>query len=172
MPRFRLYMATSLDGFIATPDGGVEWLKPFEAEDFGYEAFFDTIRTVILGRTTYEQIQSFGDWPYSGKRGIVLSTQSIEALPSGVEQRGEPLEELVSELQRQSGGDIWIVGGAQAIGGFLDLDAVDEIELFVMPILLGSGLPLFGSSHRSMSLRLKETQSYPSGVVKLVYSMI
>ena len=171
-PQFRLYIAVSLDGFIATADGGVEWLDPFKTDEFGYDTFFDTIGTVILGRLTYDQIQCFGDWPYPGKRCIVLSSQAIDAPPHGVEQRSRPLDDLVSDLKTQSGGDIWIVGGAKTIGEFLDLDAVDEIELFVMPVLLGSGVSLFGHSQNPLQFRLKETRSYPSGVVKLVYSML
>jgi dihydrofolate reductase len=171
-PRFRLYIAASLDGFIATPDGGVSWLEPFQGDDFGYDAFIETIGTVVLGRTTYEQVRGFGDWPYAGKRGIVVSSQPPGDLPDGVEQRCPPFDDLVSDLKTRSAGDVWIVGGARTIGAFFDLDAVDGIELFVMPVLLGSGLPLFGSSRSAMLLRLKETRPYPGGVVKLVYDTL
>jgi dihydrofolate reductase len=172
IPRLRLYIAASLDGFIATMDGGVGRLDPFQGDDFGYDAFFATIGTVVLGRTTYEQVRRFGEWPYAGKRGIVLSSQPLGDLPAGVDQRHAPDDDLVSELKRQSPGDVWIVGGARTIGAFFDLDAVGGIELFVMPVLLGSGLPLFGSSRSAMPLRLKETRPYPSGVVKLVYDTL
>lgn len=168
-PQFRLYIAVSLDGFIATPDGRVAWLEPFQADDFGYDAFFATIGTVVLGRTTYEQVRGFGDWPYAGKRGVVLSSQPIADLPDGVEQGYPPFDDVIDALKAQSAGDIWIVGGAKTIGAFFDLDAIDGIDLFVMPVLLGSGVPLFGSSRRAIPLRLKDTKTYPSGVVKLVY---
>jgi dihydrofolate reductase len=171
-PRFRIYIATSLDGFIATTDGSVAWLEPFQGDDFGYNAFFAEIGTVVLGRTTYEQVRGFDEWPYTGKRGIVLSTQALDTLPDGVEQWRSPVDDLVSDLKTRRLGDVWIVGGAKTIGAFFDLEAVDTIELFVMPVLLGSGMPLFKRAHSTMPLRLKETKSYPSGVVKLVYDTI
>jgi len=124
---------------------------------------------VILGRITYEQVRGLGDWPYAGKRGLVLSSTPLAGLPEGVEQRSDSVEFLVSDLQRQSPGDIWIVGGARTIGAFLALGAVDEMALFVMPIILGYGIPLFGHVHRELPLRLRATQRYASGVVKLVY---
>ena len=147
----------------------MNWLDPFQAGDFGYDAFFETIGTVILGRVTYEQVRGLGNWPYAGKRGMVLSSTPLADLPEGVEQWWAPVEDLVSDLQRKNPGDIWMVGGARTIGAFLDLGAVDEMALFVMPLLLGDGIPLFGHLRSEMSLRLRGTQRYASGVVKLVY---
>jgi dihydrofolate reductase len=85
-PLFRLYLAASVDGFIATPDGGVDWLEPYPAEDFGFDAFLPTIGTIVMGRTTYEQALRLGPWSFEGKHTIVLTSRPIDEPPAGVER--------------------------------------------------------------------------------------
>lgn len=167
-PQIQIYIATSLDSFIATADGGVDWLEPFQAEDLGYSAFVATIGTIVMGRTTYEQIRGFGSWPYAGKRTVILSSRAIGSPPENTEVSDDGIQALVSRL-KALGEDVWIVGGAKTIRAFLDHDAVDRMELFVIPVLIGSGLPLFERSPRHARLSLEETQSFPCGVVRLVY---
>jgi dihydrofolate reductase len=168
-PRFRVYIATSLDGFIATPDGGVAWLERFEGQDFGYEAFAAGIGTIVMGRTTFEQVLGFGDWPYSGKRTVVLSARRDPELPH--EARGaSDAGALVHELRAGAGGDVWILGGARTIATFLELGAVDALELFVMPLLLGAGIRLFEPG-TAATLRLTGTTTYPIGAVRLLYEV-
>ncbi len=86
-PQIQIYIATSLDSFIATADGGVDWLEPFQAEDLGYSAFVATIGTIVMGRTTYEQIRGFGSWPYAGKRTVILSSLPIRFTPTPTRAR-------------------------------------------------------------------------------------
>ena len=167
-PQLRIYIAVSLDGFIATVDGGVEWLERFQAFDFGYESFVAEIDAIVMGRTTYEQVRTFGEWPYPGKSTIVMSSKQIEGLPDNTRVSTRDAEELASGL-RAAGGDVWILGGARTIRGFLDAGAIDRFEIFVMPVLLGDGLPLFGRSIVQAPLQLIDTHQYSNDVLKLTY---
>jgi dihydrofolate reductase len=168
--RLRLYIAASLDGFIATPDGGVSWLDPYHSPDLGYEHFMKSIGTVVMGRATYEQALGFpGPWPNAGKRTIVLTSRPIESAPRDVERWPGDVASLADHLRTKSTRDVWICGGARTARAFLDLDQVDRIELYVIPVLLGEGLPLFERSPHQSSLRLARTRSFKNGVVELVY---
>jgi len=166
----RCYIAASLDGYIATPDGGVDWLKPFETQDYGYKSFIAEIGIVVMGRLTYEQALSFpGDWPYQGKAVRVITGQPLGNAPEGVAARPADFAALTKEL-RDATGDSWIVGGRQCLEGFLGIDAVDRLELFLIPVTLGGGIPLFQhDSGPQNHLRLALSAPYPNGVVKLVY---
>lgn len=169
-PLFRVYIAVSLDGYIATPDGGVAWLEPFQAEDFGYRDFFATIDAIVMGRKTYEQVRGFGDWPYVGKQTLVLSSRPLADLPANTRVACGGVRDLTRDL-KTAGGDVWIHGGAQTIRACLDHDLIDRLELYVIPVLLGDGLPLFPRSDRQARLTLKESHAFPGGVVKLVYGL-
>jgi dihydrofolate reductase len=168
--RIRGYIATSLDGYIAAADGGVDWLQDFQAQDFGFAEFLEDIDTVILGRATYDQVRSFGvDWPYAGKRAVVLTSRPVEDLPDGVEPWNGPVEQLAAKLRAEGGGDAWVVGGASVQRAFLEAGAFDRIELFVIPILLGDGVPLWPRSERQHRLSLTTMKVLEGGVVRLDY---
>ncbi len=169
-PRFRLYIAVSVDGFIATPHGGVAWLEPFPAEDVGYQQFFASIGTLVMGRATYDRALGFGTWPYEGKRTIVLTSRPIEAPPPGVEAWRGDITALTADLRAAGGGDVWLVGGGRAARPFLDRDLVDRLELYVIPVLLGDGIPLFERSRHQARLQLEEATPYPNGIVALTYA--
>ncbi len=169
-PQLRIYIAMSLDGFIATADGGVDWLETFRPADYGYGAFIAEIGAIVMGRTTYEQIRTFGEWPYPGKATIVVSSQQIESLPDSTRVSTFDAEGLAGEL-RGVDGDVWILGGSRTIRGFLDAGAINRIELFVMPVLLGDGLPLFERSVLHAPLQLNDMRKYSNGVVRLTYSL-
>ncbi len=170
MSQIVIYVAVSADGFIATPDGGVAWLEAFPAQDVGYDEFFATVGTVVLGRATYEQVLGFGPWPYAEKRGVVLSSRPLEGLPAGVEVHAGDVRELATELRRDPR-DTWLVGGAQVFSAFLDAHAVDRLELYVAPVLLGGGIPLFAPSARVRSLTLVGTERFENGLVRLAYEV-
>jgi dihydrofolate reductase len=166
----RIYIAVSLDGYVATPDGGVEWLDAYQAEDFGYDEFFTTIDTIVMGRSTYEQVLGFETWPYVGKRSVVVTSRPLTDAPDDTHAfHGSP-DELVQQLG-QDDAAVWIMGGAKLIQAFLNLDAIAMMELFVMPVLLGDGVRLFEPMRGPRRLSLASAQSYPSGVVKLTYSL-
>lgn len=170
-PLNRVYIAVSLDGFIATADGGVGWLDDYESEDFGYDEFSAAIGTVVMGRSTFDQVLGFGDWPYADKRSIVVTSHPVSQTPIDTEAYNGDIPSLIAQLERQDGGGVWIVGGATLIRAFLEQGAIDMMELFVMPRLLGSGVRLFDFLSREQELVLASSHPYPSGVVKLTYTL-
>lgn len=165
------YIAASLDGFIAAEDGSVAWLEAFQATDYGYAAFFGGIGTLVMGRATYDQVLRFGAWPYGGKRCLVLSRRGIAHPPEGVEAWRGDLALLAAHLAGLKE-RVWVVGGGKLIAGLLAEGALTELDLFVMPLLLGRGTPLFAGGHPpAQTLTLLETQSWPNGVVRLRYEI-
>lgn len=168
----RFYVATSLDGFIATPDGGVDWLTPFDDQDFGYAAFFENVGLLVMGRATYEQTLSFGPWPYGHKRCHVLSRRPLYDIPSdGVSRWDRDVPDLVRHARAHDDGDTWVVGGAALFTLFLRHGAVDQIDLFVMPLWLGQGLRLWPEAPPRLMPSLSRTLKHPCGVVQLTYRL-
>jgi len=172
----RLYVAASLDGFIADSDGGVGWLDPFDSPDTtaSYEAFIAQIGTIVMGRTTFDQVLTFGEWPYAGQRTLVLTSRPLSNPPPDTEALSmSALPDAIPGLRAESR-DVWLVGGGQTVRAFLDLGAIDEIELYVMPVILGAGLPLFPSGGelaglKSVGLRLEEMRPLAGGMAMLRY---
>ena len=167
-PRVVLYVATSLDGFIADCDGGVDWL--FTDGDYGYSAFYDSIGALIMGRKTYEQVLSFGEWPYDGKAAYVYTRSVLPGEHPHVEFVSGDVGEFVAALRARCSQDIWLVGGAQLIAPFRAQGLIDQYVLSVHPVLLGEGIPLFRGTQPRAGLRLEDAKSYPSGLVQLVYA--
>lgn len=170
-PLNRIYIAVSLDGFVATSDGGVGWLDEYQSEDYGYDEFASAIGTIVMGRATFDQVLGFGDWPYEGKRSIVVTSQPLPQLPIDTETYSGDIKSLIGMIENQDGGGVWVMGGATLIRAFLELDAIDMMELFIMPRLLGSGVRLFDYLSRELHLTLAAAHPYPSGVVKLTYTL-
>jgi dihydrofolate reductase len=168
-PLIKLYMAVSGDGFIATPDGGIDWLDPFDTSELDYSGFLDGISTVVMGRVTYEQLLSYGPWPYEGKRGIILSSREFSTASNEIEIRNGEIAPLVKEWKDARSGDVWILGGARTLRPFLNGRHVDRIELFVFPVLLGDGIPLFERSQVQQDLKLVQSKPFSNGVVRLIY---
>ncbi len=172
MAKIRGYIAASVDGFIADRSGGVDWLQPFEQVDYGYEGFIGEIGTVVMGRKTYEQTRSFGpDWAYPGKRGVVVTSGHLGSPPPHVTPWDRSLPELVRYLRRLTDGDAWIVGGSQLQSGLLDLGAMERLELFLIPVLLGHGVPLFRTSEHTSRLSLASVEQLGAGMVRLDYRL-
>jgi dihydrofolate reductase len=168
MPRTVYYVAASQDGRIADKDGGMAWLHPFFSPELGFHAFFENVGAVVLGRATCDQALSSGRWPYAGKKGLVITSRPLENAPEGVRAtRASELPEAVAALRREVTNDVWIVGGAKTAGACLAAGLVDELELYVVPRLLGAGVPLLPDIGALASLRLIETRSFSSGVVLL-----
>lgn len=169
MPKVTLYIATSLDGFIAEPDGGVGWL--FTEGDYGYTAFFDSVGALLMGRRTYEQVLGFGEWPYGEKPTYVFTRSAPGGDHPHVEFVSGDLGAFVEELRRRTTGDVWLVGGAALVSAFRELGSIDEYILSVHPVLLGDGIPLFERSLPRETLRLLEVHTYESGLVQLRYAV-
>lgn len=139
-----LYIATSLDGYIARPDGAVDWLDDVEGDgDNGYSEFYSKVGTVVMGRKTYEEVLRLTDvFPYADKPCYVLSRKNHDHHPD-ITFTDEELETLVSRLKEQSEGYVWLVGGGQLVKQFLEKKLIDEMELYIIPKLIGEGIPLF-----------------------------
>ncbi|WNF22921.1 dihydrofolate reductase family protein [Mesobacillus jeotgali] len=139
-----LYIAMSLDGYIARQDGAVDWLDDVEGDgDNGYSEFYSQVGSVIMGRKTYEEVLKLTDeFPYAGKTCYVISRQTTKNSPY-VTFTDEELESLVSRLKEHSDGYVWLVGGGQLVKQFLEKRLIDELELYIIPKLIGEGIPLF-----------------------------
>lgn len=164
----QIYIAVSLDGYVATDDGGISWINPYNSEDYGYQPFLESIDTIVMGRRTYEQLLRLRSWPYRGKRVVVLSSRQVENPPALVEVRGGEVTDIAAEL-RLTGNQIWLAGGSSTLRPFLDAGLVDRLELFIIPVMLGCGIRLFDPSPRFERLELQDCRTYGNGVVQLMY---
>lgn len=166
MRKLILYIATSLDGYIARSSGEFDWL--FSDQDYGYTEFFAGVDTVLMGRKTYEQALGFGEYPYKGTRGVVFSRTPREPDANVTFISGD-LASFVSGLKRGPGKDLWLVGGAQIVAECVRHDLIDGFRLFVHPIILGEGIPLFAPGLPERPLQFVRSQSFDSGLVEVSY---
>lgn len=165
-----LYIAMSIDGYIAKEDGDIGWLSIVDSppEDYGYEDFVKNIDTVIMGRKTYEKVLSFGiEFPHKGRKCYVLSRTKTGS-DKNVEYFSN-IEGLISDLRSRSGKDIFIDGGAEIVNELLRFEIIDEMIISVIPILLGNGIRLFKDNRPESILKLKSVTEYKTGLVKLWY---
>ena len=174
MKRVVLYIAISIDGYIADVNGGVEWLDKLEfeeGEDHGYGEFISGIDTIVTGRKTYEFVQNAGvEWPYPGLTCYVLTSNSQHPVTSpDTYITNEPVADLMARLRNQEGKDIWLLGGGVLCTAFIELDLIDEIRLTIIPVALGSGILLFHGDYVERWYQLTGTESYSSGAVTLIY---
>lgn len=168
-PEVVLYIAASLDGYIASADGGIDWLKPYETEDYGYGQFIEGVGSIVMGRRTFDQLAGFESWPYEGKRVVVLSGRPIDAPPAGVTVSAEPVPQLVERLLAHDDGNIWLCGGGDVIAQFFEHDLIDRLELFLIPVVLGEGVPLFPEGLWRSLFALQRAHAFESGVAGLSY---
>jgi dihydrofolate reductase len=165
-----VFIAVSLDGFIARADGSVDWLSLVESpgEDYGYQRFFDSIDTLVVGRSTYQLALGFDPWPYRGRRCVVLSHQWTTPRHGEEFFEGE-VSALAAKLIAEGSEHVYVDGGA-VIRQFLQAGLISELTLSVIPIFLGAGIPLFapGNAH-DQKLELIESRSFPSGLVQMRY---
>ena len=170
------YIATSLDGFIARPDGSLDWLpKPVEGgEDYGYGHFFASIDAIVMGRNTFDTVLSFGEWTYADKRMWVLSSRELELpafVPQIVTRWTGSLAALVEELTAQGVRKAYVDGG-KTIQSFLQAGLLDEITVTTIPVLIGQGIPLFGPSEADVKLELAESRAFEDGLVQSRYTIM
>lgn len=170
-----VFIATSLDGFIARPDGSIDWLigqpESSPGEDYGYKVFMASVDVLVMGRKSYEQVLTFGEWPYPGKKVIVLSSgtpQIPEKLTGSVEVMGGAPESVLAQLLQRGIRHCYIDGG-NTIQRFLRAGLIDEMIITQIPVLIGQGLPLFGPLDHDLRLQHLETKAYPNGFVQSRY---
>lgn len=171
MPRKIIaYLAISADGFIARRDGSVDWLdRPHPKGAYGMPAFLKSIDTIVWGRKTYDQVQSFGGVNSIGTqaRHYVFSHHPVP--DPNAEFVTVPLPDFARKLRRAKGKNIWLMGGAGLFAGFLDAGQIDEIILHVIPTVIGEGIPLFSPARRTVNLELLSSRKFADGVVRLHY---
>jgi dihydrofolate reductase len=174
-----VYIAMSADGYIARPDGDVEWLnrRPRNV-DYGMRKFYPTIDTILWGRKTYDWLLDY--YKKLGKtKGLfdtkvtnyVFSRRPPKRVAAGAEIVREPIKAFVRRLRATPGKQIWMMGGAGLIASFLDAGEIDEFDIHVMPVFIGKGIPLIAPRHRDIELRLLASKKYPDGVVRLRYAV-
>jgi dihydrofolate reductase len=167
-----VFVGISVDGFMARPDGAVDFL-PETPESHGEAEFFASVDAMVIGRGTYEWVVSYGQWPYGKMRIVVLSTQTLDFSPfpqARVEQmQGEPAE-IIAKLAASGAHHLYVDGGV-TIQRFLRAGLIDRLIVTRVPVLIGQGIPLFGSLAADVLLRHVRTQSYPSGLVQSEYEI-
>ena len=171
-----VFIATSLDGYIARVDGALDWLdrantRVPEGEDCGYNDFMASIDILVLGRKSFEKVLSFGAWPYQDKPVIVLSSKAVNIpaeIAGTVSYSSESPQALYGRLAKTAVKRLYIDGGI-TIQRFLSAGLIDDITITVIPIILGSGRPLFDNVKNDISLRLSASKIYDFGFVQLTY---
>lgn len=171
-PKISVYIAMSIDGYIARKDGSIDWLEYGHVgdEDYGFKEFIKSIDTLVLGRHTYEVVCGFAEWPYKGKRVIVLS-HTLKEVREDAELFSGKLTDLAAQLHSEGIKHVWVDGGV-TVSKFLEAGLVDDLTISVIAVVLGSGIPLFNAMNKEHTCRLVSTQSYPSGLVQLKYEII
>jgi dihydrofolate reductase len=184
MTLVRYYCAATLDGYIAESDDSIDWLTGYEGsfegadsdeKQAGYEAFYEGIGALVMGSATYEWILAHGGgWPYAGKPSWVLSSREL-GRPEGdgldIRVVNAPVSELIEEMRDAAGeGDFWIVGGGNVASQFADYGLLDRVEVTVVPVVLGSGKPLF-ERRLPRPMQLIGARTFSSGMVGLTYEL-
>ena len=167
-----VHIATSADGYIARPDGDLEWLtsRPAPKGFYGMNAFMKSIDTKLLGRKTYEVSLRMGAKFDSKSRHIVFSRHAAPAdAPPGVEFVNGAIGSFVRRLREERGKDIWLMGGGELIASFLDERAIDEFVISVAPVFIGDGIPLIARHHCHVPLELHSVERFEDGLVQLHY---
>ena len=168
-----VFIATSLDGYIATVDGGIDWLYAFpntDETDYGYAEFMEGIDAVVMGRVTFEQVLTFGDWPYH--KPVFVLSRLLAELPRRLPKQVEIISGTPNDLNLrlvQRGLHYLYIDGGQTITSFLREDLVDEMIITKIPILLGRGIPLFGNFADSLRFVHNKTEVYSNSLVKSHY---
>jgi dihydrofolate reductase len=179
LPECAVFVGVSLDGFIARPNGDLDWLMGEgggDSAEYGYNEFIAAIDAIVMGRRTFEKVLTLGKWYYGDKRVIVMSHQPIDvsvvqARESAVEQMAGAPSEIVSKLAASGASRLYIDGGI-TIQQFLRAGLIHRLIISRLPVLIGQGIPLFGSLSRDVFLRHIKTKTYPGGMVQSEYHVV
>ena len=177
--RIIVSLATSADGYIARPDGDVEWLnrRP-RSGDYGMARFYRTIDTILMGRGTYDWAMRYARRTGTSKSlfdrkvaHYVFSRKPPRRAPAGVQFVTGPVKTFARRLRSTPGKHVWMMGGGGLIASFLDAGEIDEFDIHVVPVFIGEGIPLVAPRHRDVPLHLLASKKYPDGVVRLRYEV-
>ena len=171
MPEVILYIAASLDGYIARQDGDIDWLASVERPDtdYGYAPFYQSIDVALRGRKTYELALSFGEWPYPGKPSVVFTHRNLRSERDDVTFTSARPQAVLADLAARGMKRAWLVGGAELVAAFQKERLIDEYIVSMIPVILGAGIPLFLSTGVEQGLALVDSQRFPSGLVQMTY---
>ena len=173
------YLAISADGYIARPDGDVEWLNRLpKGNDYGMKTFYAGIDTILWGRGTYDWLLRYyrklgkttGIFDTS-RKNYIFSTKPPKQPADGVEFVKGPVKAFAQRLRKRPGKHIWMMGGAGLLASFMDVGEIDEVEMHVIPVFIGKGIPLMTPRHRDVALKLLATKRYSDGVARLRYAV-
>jgi dihydrofolate reductase len=169
-----IFIGTSLDGFIARPNGALDFLPPDGGEPHGYNEFIASVDALVIGRNTFETVLAFPEWPYGKKRVVVLSSKPLDfskVRGGAVEQLSGTPSEIIAKLAATGAHHLYVDGGI-TIQRFLRASLVHRLVITRVPVLIGEGIPLFAGLPHDIKLRHVATQAYPSGLVKSEYEVI
>ncbi len=173
-----VYIATSADGYIARPDGNVEWLNRRAGGDYGMREFYPTIDTVLWGRKTYDWALNYFS-KSGGTEGMfdakvanyVFAHHPPKSAVKGAHFVTEPVSTFARRLRATPGKNVWLMGGGELIASFLDAGEIDQFDIHIVPVVIGDGIRLIAPRHRDISLRLLATEKYADGVVRVRYAI-
>lgn len=165
------YVASSIDGFIAPEDGSLEWLSPFSdtGEDHGYTEFYASVDALVVGARTYEQMLGFGEWPHQDRPVTVMSSRPLPKAGDGITISPLDPAAVVDGLASAGLGRIWLVGGGALASSFAASGLIDEFVISYVPVLLGSGVGLFGGHGDVRALQLMDAQTFGDDIVQCRY---
>ncbi len=167
------HIAVSLDGRIARGDGDVDWLGRFgPPEEFGFAEFYAGIGAILMGRATYDACRRMGHWPYADRPVTVLTRRPIADAPPGVETRAGPIADVAAELEARGHARIWVEGGGEVIRQMLAIGKLDVLEMALMPLVLGEGIPLFPDGTPETGFRLVSCAPRSAGALHLLYARL
>lgn len=163
------HIAMSLDGKIARTDGSFDWLERHPPQEFGFDALMADIDAILMGRDTYEVMRGFGEWPHGDKPTIVMTNRPLVDTPRAVEARSGDLVGVAAELEARGYRRVWVEGGAKVIRGMIAAGKLDALEMAIVPIVLGDGIPLIALGTPELRLTLKSCEPRSGGALHVVY---
>ena len=168
------YVATSVDGYIAKLDGDVSWLDTLgiSPEETGYEEFLSSVDGLVMGRNTYEFIYNYGKWPYNNIPTWVCTSKSLDVIEGCQLQEGKNLNSVIKEAKSLGIEHLWLVGGGKLAASFINDKALTHLSISHMPIILGSGIKLFGDLKAPVKIKQQSAHSLPSGFTQLEFEVV